>query len=145
MMATAEFNIYADFSQFVVCSGGADWSDLYEKWSPAAVEKMIVCGPEYLAVGTARPAYVPVTIRIVEVPPPMDKAAERVRECEITVNADHIEITGVTDNGISGGTLHTSRGVYRARVSYYDLDSIDASGLEGQDRYAVELWPVERR
>jgi hypothetical protein len=44
MATTTDFNIYADFNQFVVCSEGADWSELSEKWSPTAIEEMIVCG-----------------------------------------------------------------------------------------------------
>jgi hypothetical protein len=142
MMATAEFNIFADFNQFLVCSEGADWDDLYEKWSPTAVEEMIVCGTDYIAVGTARPAHVPVIIRIVDTPPPPDTTAQLVHECEIVVNADRVEITGVTDNGMSGGFMEARQGLYNARVSYYDLNSVDESGLQGRDRYTVELWPT---
>jgi hypothetical protein len=141
-MVTADFNIYADFNQFVVCSEGADWSDLYEKWSPTAVEEMIVCGADYVAVATARPSHVPVKIRISDAQPKIDTTAERVRECEIVVNAERLEITGITDNGMSGGYVESERGTYKARVSYYELDSVDASGLQGQDRYVVDLWRV---
>jgi len=139
-MVTADFNIYADFNQFVVCSEGADWGDLYEKWSPTAIEEMIVWGADYIAVGTARPAHVPVTIRISDTQPPLDRTAERFHEGEIVVNADRVEITGVTDNGMSGGYVEAHHGMYKARVSYYDLNSVDSSGLHGQDRYIVELW-----
>lgn len=141
-MITADFNIFADFNQFVVCSEGADWSDLYEKWSPTAIEEMIVCGVDYIAVGTARPSHVPVNIRISDIRPKIDTTAERVRECEISVNAERLEITGVTDNGMSGGHVESKHGIYKVRVSYYGLDSVDASGLLGQDRYVVDLWPA---
>lgn len=140
-MVTAEFNVFADFNQFVVCGEGADWGDLYEKWTDSTIEEMIVCNTNYIAVGTARAYYVPVTIRIAKVPFQTDLTAQRVHECRMVVNADRVEITGVTDNGLSGGYVDISRGEYQVRVSYYDLNTVDESGLQGQDRYTVELWP----
>jgi len=32
-------------------------------------------------------------------------------------------------------------GVYRVRVSYGGLDTVSEDGLDGNDRYRVQVWP----
>jgi hypothetical protein len=56
-----EFEVFADFHQFLIRDPSADWGDL--RWSPQAVDEMFVQGDGYVAVGTARNMAVPVTVR----------------------------------------------------------------------------------
>lgn len=48
-------------------------------------------------------------------------------------------VSGSTDNGLSGGTLHVPPGTYLVSVDYLNLGSIDADGITGNDRYVITL------
>lgn len=53
-----------------------------------------------------------------------------------------LEISGVTDNGLSGGKLTVEPGEYSVRVDYLNLDSVDQDEIEGDDQYVVTLQPL---
>ena len=54
-----------------------------------------------------------------------------------------LEVSGPTDNGLSGGTLHVPPGTYRVLVEYLNLESIDDYGIEGNDRYVITLTKAD--
>lgn len=134
----AEFNIFTDFNQFIVFDSAADFDDLYEKWTDETIESMFVQGDGYMAIGTMRNLYAPVLIRLESdrtVPGSVDKTAHGV----LDVPSGVLEVSGPTDNGLSGGTLHIPPGKYRVLVEYLNLGSIDDLGIEGDDRYVITL------
>jgi hypothetical protein len=50
-----------------------------------------------------------------------------------------VEVSGPTDNGLSGGTVEVPPGTYNVEVQYLNLGSVAADGIEGDDRYMVTL------
>jgi hypothetical protein len=40
---------------------------------------------------------------------------------------------------MSGGRMEVPPGTYRVEVQYFNLESIDNDGIEGDDRYMVTL------
>ena len=139
----AEFNIFTDFNQFIVIDSTADWDDLYEKWTDETVESMFVQGDGYIAVGTMRNLYAPVLIRFDSdrpLPPgSLDKTAHGV----LSVPSGVLRVSGITDGGRSGGTVHAPPGTYRVLVEYLNLEPIDDYGIEGNDRYVITLTKAD--
>ena len=134
----AEFNVFTDFNQFAVSDPTANFEDLYEKWTDETVESMFVQGDRYIAVGTMRNFYAPVLIRLNSersFTGSVDKTAEGILE----VPSGVLEVSGPTDNGLSGGSVEVPPGTYRVEVQYLNLGSVAADGIEGEDRYMVTL------
>lgn len=103
---------------------------------------MFVQGDGYVAIGTARNTIVPVEIRVEAAEPPLETARwDRIELGHLTVRSHDIVVTGVTDNGLSGGVVSLEPGEYHVRALYSGLNSVEADGLDGRDLYVAELWP----
>jgi hypothetical protein len=137
------FEVFADYFQFLVQDSGSDWEDLADRWTPEAVQAMFIQGDGYVAIGTARNMNVPVTVRIRAEEPSLDPEEwDRVVQGALVLRSGELQITGVSDNGMSGGKIPIERGEYHLRALYAGLNSLSANGLSGNDRYVIELWPV---
>lgn len=51
-------------------------------------------------------------------------------------------IAGCTDYFPDAMRIEVTPGTYRVRVCYGALDTLSANGLEGDDRYRLQLWPA---
>jgi len=139
------FDLFADFHQFIVCDRDADWSSVADRWTEGSVEAMFVQSDDYIAVGTARNMPVPVTIRILDQEPQRpENECDRVVRGRLNLPSGQVVVTGVTDNGATGGSLPVKPGPYDVRVLYAGLQTISADGLSGADKYTVVLWPSKR-
>jgi len=137
-----DFDVFADFHQFLVRDRDANWDDLPDRWTEDALNAMFVQGGGYIAVATARDMPVPVSIRVLsEEPPPNSVAWDLVVSGRLPLPSGVMVISGDTDNGASGGTVKVDPGVYDLRIMYADLESVSADGLFGGDRYVIEFWP----
>ena len=140
----ADFNIFTDFNQFTVADSTADFEDLWEKWTDETIESMFVQGDRYIAVGTMRNLDAPVLIRVdSDRPLPSGSRVDKTAEGILDVPSGLLEVSGPTDNGLSGGTLHVPPGTYRVLVEYLNLESIDDYGIEGNDRYVITLTKAD--
>ena len=140
----ADFNIFTDFNQFTVADSTADFEDLWEKWTDETIESMFVQGDRYIAVGTMRNLDAPVLIRVdSDRPLPSGSRVDKTAEGILDVPSGLLEVSGPTDNGLSGGTLHVPPGKYRVLVEYLNLESIDDYGIEGNDRYVITLTKAD--
>ena len=140
----ADFNIFTDFNQFTVADSTADFEDLWEKWTDETIESMFVQGDHYIAVGTMRNLDAPVLIRVdSDRPLPSGSRVDKTAEGILDVPSGLLEVSGPTDNGLSGGTLHVPPGTYRVLVEYLNLESIDDYGIEGDDRYVITLTKAD--
>ena len=140
----ADFNIFTDFNQFTVADSTADFEDLWEKWTDETIESMFVQGDRYIAVGTMRNLDAPVLIRVdSDRPLPSGSRVDKTAEGILDVPSGLLEVSGPTDNGLSGGTLHVPPGKYRVLVEYLNLESIDVYGIEGNDSYVITLTTAD--
>ncbi|MEV7636920.1 competence protein ComJ [Pseudarthrobacter enclensis] len=134
----AEFNLFTDYHQFTVSDPTADFSNLWEKWTDATIESMFVQGDRYIAVGTARDFNAPVLVRL-DSERSFTGTVDRVMTGTLEVPSGVIEVSGPTDNGMTGGKIEVPPGSYRVEVRYFNLGSISDDGIEGDDRYMVTL------
>jgi hypothetical protein len=137
------FDLFADYFQFLVRDADAEWEDLADRWTPQAVEAMFIQGDGYVAVGTVRNMNVPVTVKTVDPEPELEAGEwDRIVKGGLVVESGEVIVTGVTDNGLSGGRLAVAPGSYHVRALYGGLATVSADGLQGDDRYVIELWPA---
>lgn len=138
----AEFNVFTDYNQFAVFDPTADFEDLWEKWTDDTIESMFVQGDRYIAVGTMRNFYAPVLIRVDS--ERSFTGSDKIATGILDVPSAVLEVSGPTDNGLSGGTVEVPPGTYRVEVGYFNLGSVDPSGIEGEDRYMSTLTKARR-
>jgi len=134
-------DLFADYFQFYVCDGQSE-TDTGMLWDQIATDRMLAAGPDLVAVGTARNMDVPVTIEILSREPASDVADwDQVIECGVMFASGTVMAFGCTDYRPDAARFAVEPGTYRARVSYADLDDLSDDGLDGNDRYRVQLWP----
>ncbi|RAX17677.1 hypothetical protein DC347_05685 [Pseudarthrobacter sp. AG30] len=139
----AEYNVMADFHQFTVSDPTADFGDLWAKWTDETIDAMFVQGDRYIAIGTMRNMYAPVLIRL-DSERSFTGRVDKVATGVLEVPSGVVEVSGSTDNGMSGGKVKVPPGTYRVEVQYFNLDSISDDGLEGDDRYMITLFRTGR-
>jgi hypothetical protein len=122
----------------------ADFEDLWEKWTDETIESMFVQGDRYIAIGTMRNFDAPVLIRVdSDRPLPSGSRVDKTAEGILEVPSGLLEVSGPTDNGLSGGTLHVPAGKYGVLVQYLNLGSVDDDGFKGDDRYVITLTKAD--
>lgn len=135
-MTEAEYNLFTDYNQFIVFDSRAQWGN--DLWTDQELEDMFIQGDGYITVGTKRRFYAPVIVRVLEGDAP-DVKADKTQRGSLSVPSGVLEVSGVTDNGLSGGKLTVESGEYSVRVDYLNLDSLDEDEIEGNDQYIVTL------
>lgn len=147
-MRRFEYTLMADYFQFYLQDERAD-GNLSDRWTDEAVQRLLAVAPGVIGVGTVRNMEVPVVVEITEAEPEADPEAwDHVVECGLDVPSGRVAIAGCTDYFPDAARIDVQPGVYRARISYGSLDTLSDDGLEGNDRYRVQLWraePIEPR
>jgi hypothetical protein len=139
-MIQREYRLFADYYQFYLQDESAA-GDLSDSWTDEAVARLLAVAPGTVGVGTVRDAEVPVVVEVREEEPPPDfDAWDQVTECSLDVPSGRIVIAGCTDYFPDAARIEVPPGTYRVRVSYGALDSVSEDGLDGDDRYRVQLW-----
>jgi hypothetical protein len=140
--ATHEFTLFADYFQFYIQDELAE-GDLSDAWTDEAVERMLAVEDGVVGIGTVRNMDVPVTVEILDAPPPLD--ADRwahVVECTLVARSPKLAIAGCTDYFPDAARIPVAPGTYRLRACFAGLDTLSEDGLEGNDRYHLQLWPA---
>ena len=104
---------------------------------------MLAAGSGVVRIGTVRNMHVPVSVQILEREPNDDSAGwDHIVEASLDVPSGRIAIAGCTDYFPDAARIDVAPGTYRVRVSYGGLDTLSEDGLEGDDRYRLQLWPA---
>jgi hypothetical protein len=139
-MSRYELVLFADYHQFYIQDEDVD-GNLSDAWTDEAVERLLALAPGTIGIGTVRNVDVPVTITILEHEPSFDAGNfDHVVECSIAVESGSIVAAGCTDYFPDATRIKIPSGFYRARVSFEGLNSLSDDGLEGNDRYHLQLW-----
>ncbi|WP_425986002.1 hypothetical protein [Brevundimonas sp. TWP1-2-1b1] len=139
-MSVRRFEIFADYFQFYVCDE-TYVTDTAALWSPAG-DPMLAVGPDLIAIGTARNMLVPVELEILPAEPTPDPDAwDQVRDCGLRLASGTLIVFGCTDDPDQAERIDLPAGDYAARVSHGGLDTLSEDGLDGDDRYRIQLWP----
>lgn len=136
-----QLRLFADYFQFYVCDEERR-TDTGTIWDQHSTDRMLAAGPDLVAVGTARNMDVPVTLEILRAAPPSDVSRwDQVIECPLIVTSGTLVALGCTDSMEDSPRFAVTPGEYAVRVSYAGLDDQSEDGLDGNDRYRVQLWP----
>jgi len=136
------FELFADYFQFYIQDEPVE-GNLYDSWDQAAVDRLLALTEGTIGVGTVRNMTVPVEIEIHEsIPGTAFDEWDQVNECSIDVKSGCLVVAGCTDYFPEAARIKVAPGTYRARVLYGNLDALSEDGLEGEDRYVVQLWPA---
>jgi len=137
--------IMADYFQVYVCdpAHNEDWSAL---WTAQTVDNRIVALPHTVVFGTGRNMPVPVDIVVHEQQPDLNALiapADHAVVSGIVCGSGQLKVAGCTDYLPDAFALSTSPGRYGVAFLSFDLSTIDSlSGLEGDDRYVLHVWPA---
>jgi hypothetical protein len=136
------FKIFADYFQFYLQDEAAD-GNLSDAWPDEAVARLLAVAPGTVGVGTVRNMEVPVTLEVLKSSPPTNATAyDHVVECPLFVAGENLVIAGCTDYFPGAARIPVTPGTYRVRVCFSGLDSLSEDGLDGDDRYHLQIWPA---
>jgi len=134
-------DLFADYFQFYVCDGDFQ-TDTGTLWDDATTDRMLAVGPDLIAIGTARNMDVPLTLEVSDSEPVSDISEwDQVIECALALPSGTVIAFGCTEVPDDAERFQVDPGSYLARVSYGNLADLSDDGLEGNDRYRVQLWP----
>jgi hypothetical protein len=147
-MRQFEYELFADYFHFYLHDESAE-GNLGERWTEEAVARLLAVAPCTVGVGTVRNMNVPVTVEVLDAEPHSDLDCwDHVTECSLEAPSGRIVIAGCTDYFPDAARIQVEPGAYRARISYGSLDTLSEDGLDGDDRYRVQLWqapPIDPR
>lgn len=135
------FSLFADYHQIVLLDGLA--AALPEDVSEEDVHRRLGVSPGAVVVHTARNMTVPVMVEILpEAPEPPDLTAwDHVTECDLVIQTGHVVVAGLTHILETSPHLPLAKGNHRVRAHHGKLDTLSADGLDGDDHYAITIWP----
>jgi hypothetical protein len=141
-MKSFELSLFADYFQFYIQDETAT-GDLSDAWNEEAVGRLLAIAPGTICVGTVRNMDVPVVVEIHDKEPDDDCPEwDHVVEASLEVTSGRTVIAGCTDYFPDAMRIPVPPAIYRVRVSYGGLDTLSDDGLEGDDRYRLQLWPA---
>ncbi len=134
-------SIFADYFQFYVqdLDTAEDFSD---GWTDETVAAMLVAKTNALGIGTARNMFVPVRLEIHETEPPQPAGWDRQNTAPLNLPSGRVQVMGCTGYGAEAFNAEIEPGEYLARISYLALNTLSEDGLDGDDRYVIQLWPA---
>jgi hypothetical protein len=140
-MKTLETTLFADYFQFYLMDGEAQ-PPIPEEWTEEDIATMAKVAPNLVVVCPVRNMTVPVRIVVLDGEPgDLEPNADQVVECSLALPSGQLRVEECT--GPTVGALDVDPGTYTVRILYRGLDTIDESGLEGEDHYEVLLWSGE--
>lgn len=132
--------LFADYFQFYLQDEAAE-GNLGDAWDKFATERMFAVTDGTVGIGTARNMEVPVTLELLDEEPLHSFAAfDHVVEGSLALPSGTLVVAGCTDYLPDACRFSLTPGAYRVRLSSAGLGTLSADGLEGEDRYLVQLW-----
>ncbi|WP_432726654.1 hypothetical protein [Variovorax sp. W6] len=139
-MQSHKLELFADYFQFYLQDETAE-GDLSDAWDDPAVERMLAVAPGVVGLGTARNMDVSVTLELLDSEPAngIDEF-DHVVEGTLAIETGPLVVAGCTDYFPDAARFDLEPGAYRVRLSCSGLNTLSEDGLEGEDRYLVQLW-----
>ena len=135
--------LFADYFQFYLQDDHAEGRDIAAQWSDDDVARMLTVGPGVVGIGTARNMSVPVSLELLGEAPALDLTAwDHVVECTLVASSGQLVIAGSSDYLPDAARIPVAPGMYRVRLACAGLGTVSGSGMEGDDRYHLQLWPA---
>ncbi|GLK56696.1 hypothetical protein JOD31_002729 [Methylopila capsulata] len=140
MRTLYEGEIFADYFQIYLRD--EDHAELPEDYSDESIARRVVAGAHGIVVHTARNMSVPVRVEWLDQRPAPDiDAFDHVADAGFSSPTGRLVLAGMTDDEATAPRLAVPAGPIGLRVSFSGLDTLSDDGLDGADRYLVQLWP----
>ena len=143
LLKTSELSLFADYFQFYLQDEKAAGIN-GDSWTEEATDRMLAIETGAIGVGTVRNVDVAVIIEQHDVAPDLSEAADQIVECSIEVYSGKLIAAGCTDYLPDAQRIAILPGIYRARITYENLSSVSDDGLDGDDRYRIQIWPAPK-
>lgn len=133
-------NLLADYFQIYLRD--QSHPDLPSDYTEETIGKRLMIGPHAAIVHTARNMIVPVSVEWHDARPQPDvERYQHVVEASFDCPSGVLIVAGLTDYEPSASRLAVEPGRLGVRANMSGLDTISEDGLEGNDRYLLQLWP----
>lgn len=133
-------NLLADYFQIYLRDEAHP--DLPDDYSDEAIARRLMAGPHAVILHTARNMTVPIRVEWHDQHPTLDlDAYQHVVEACFDCPSGQLVLAGLTDYDPAAPRLSVKAGPLGVRASVSGLDTLSEDGLEGDDRYVVQLWP----
>lgn len=133
-------NLFADYFQIYLRDTAHP--ALPDDYGHEAIARRLVAGPHAVILHTARNMNVPVRIEWHDQRPLPDlDAYQHVVEARFDCPSGQLVVAGLTDYDPTAQRLSVKAGWQGVRASLSGLDTLSDDGLEGDDRYLMQLWP----
>jgi hypothetical protein len=135
-----QYSVFADYHQFYLWDAKVS-PEAPTDYTDVDIERRIKAAPNVVVIQPERNMTVPVTLEVLNEPPLTDLAAwDHVAEASLNLPSGELEIHECTGSSLDRIVLVP--GTYRVRAHYGRLGELSDDGLEGNDHYAISLWPA---
>lgn len=135
-----EGDLFADYFQLTLRDEAHP--TLPDDYAAATVARRLMAGPHGVVVHTARNMTVPVRVEWHDVrPAPGYGVFQHVVEAGFACPTGCLVLAGLTDDMATAPRLAVTAGPLGVRACFAGLDTLDETGLGGNDRYLLQLWP----
>ena len=132
--------LFADYFQLYLRD--EDHPGLPEDYTDVAVARRLMVAPYAAILHTARNMDVPLRVEWHERPPARDVDAwQHVAEAHFACPSGRLVLAGLSDFEPDAPRLPVTAGPLGLRASFAGLDTLSEDGLDGDDRYRIQLWP----
>jgi hypothetical protein len=132
--------LFADYRQFYLWDPGTD-PKAPEDYSDEDTQRRIKTGPHAVVILPERNMTVTVEVEIHDTEPPCDADRwDHVAEASLHLPTGQLLVEECTGGAVADFRIEP--GWYRVRSHHGGFDTIDESGLEGNDHYLAALWPA---
>jgi hypothetical protein len=133
--------LFADYHQFYLWDPGMD-PEAPEDYSDEDTRIRIKTGPHVLVIQPERDMTVTVEVEIHDTEPPCDTDRwDHIAEASLHLPTGQLQVQECTGGAVAD--FNVGPGWYRVRSHHGGFDTIDESGLEGNDHYLAVLWPAQ--
>lgn len=114
-------------------------------YSEEAISARLLVGPHAAVVHTARNMTVPVIVEWHDLRPQAEtERYQHVVEASFNCPTGVVVLAGMTDYEPTAQKFSVKAGPLGIRVNMSGLDTISEDGLDGRDRYLIQLWPGQQ-
>ncbi len=134
------FELFADYHQFYLWDRGMD-PEAPEDYTNEDTRHRIKTGPHVLVIQPERNMTVAVEVEIHDAEPPCDADRwDHIAEASLHLPTGQLQVHECTGGAVADFSVEP--GWYRVRSHHGGLNTIEESGLEGNDHYLAVLWPA---
>lgn len=135
-----QYSVFADYNQIYLWDANAS-PEAPTDYTEVDIERRIKTAPHVVVIQPERNMTVPVTLDVLGESPSLDLTQwDHVAEASLDLPSGVLEIHECTGGSLDRITL--TPGTYRVRAHFGKLGELSDDGLEGNDHYAIAVWPA---